>query len=424
MAVKDEFEYKLGFKSQHKFAVMLPAELALRQLRALCEILGIETGVEYEIKITDTYFDSSNGDLEKQGISTFRRRIENEGERKLVTFKADNKAVAEQNAVRRKEYEFECDDKYFIDLLNSPQTLVSHVKSHMGVDLTPVEVAEQLSIFNRRRVLPLSTRKFHYKFCYDRFYFRVKSTGKFSEHHLEIEIEREGDADSPDEQIEQLLATIERVLPGFEKHTKKKFNQGKKWAKSGSDKVRHIYSIGMDIVEFTQRSADIQKQMIQRLNKVCKEAFSKYLGSSSTDLTYLPRGDGMIVLLSSGPDKIIPILKHIQREIRVAGEEDSELQFSFRSAVHAGPVFDFTDVNENLSVAGDGINLCARLLERGESWHVLASESAAKTLGMRGGQRKLVHDVGEYSFKHGIKHRVFNVYDEEGFGFETPPLDA
>ena len=74
--------------------------------------------------------------------------------------------------------------------------------------------------------------------------------------------------------------------------------------------------------------------------------------------------------------------------------------------VHSGPVTAVTDVNDNTSVAGAGINMGQRVMYCGDAGHILLSRHVAEDLEQYAHWKPHLHDVGECEVKHGVRlHR-------------------
>jgi class 3 adenylate cyclase len=48
--------------------------------------------------------------------------------------------------------------------------------------------------------------------------------------------------------------------------------------------------------------------------------------------------------------------------------------------IHSGPVQEVTDINEQSNIAGAGINIAQRVMDRGDAGHILLSKHVAEDL--------------------------------------------
>ena len=86
-------------------------------------------------------------------------------------------------------------------------------------------------------------------------------------------------------------------------------------------------------------------------------------------------------------------------EINQADREDPKIEL--RMGIHSGPVDRVSDVNERSNVAGAGINMAQRIMDCGDSGHILVSQRVAEDrllrapaeLELRGDRRGELHDL-------------------------------
>jgi len=105
-------------------------------------------------------------------------------------------------------------------------------------------------------------------------------------------------------------------------------------------------------------------------------------------------------------------------EISSALKEHPRLQL--RMGIHSGPVSGVVDVNERANLAGAGINIAQRVMDCGDTGHILLSKHVAEDLEEYEQWRPLLHDLGTCEVKHGVRVSVVNLYDDQ-FGNATLP---
>src|SRR5678815_8349 len=81
--------------------------------------------------------------------------------------------------------------------------------------------------------------------------------------------------------------------------------------------------------------------------------------------------------------------------------------------IHSGPVKEVADLNEQMNVAGAGINIARRVMECGDAGHILLSKHVAEDLEEYEEWRPRLHDIGSCEVKHGVRIGITNVYDSE-----------
>jgi len=88
--------------------------------------------------------------------------------------------------------------------------------------------------------------------------------------------------------------------------------------------------------------------------------------------------------------------------------------------VHSGPVSAVTDLNDRVNAAGSGINIAQRVMDCGDTGHILLSKRVAEDLQQYGRWRSHLHDLGEVEVKHGERVHVFNLYTDEAGNSDLP----
>jgi len=97
-------------------------------------------------------------------------------------------------------------------------------------------------------------------------------------------------------------------------------------------------------------------------------------------------------------------------EISKALKHYPELQV--RMGIHSGPVNEVADLNEQMNVAGAGINIARRVMDCGDAGHILLSRHVAEDLEDYARWRPYLHELGECETKHGAVISVVNLYDD------------
>jgi TolB-like protein/Flp pilus assembly protein TadD len=121
----------------------------------------------------------------------------------------------------------------------------------------------------------------------------------------------------------------------------------------------------------------------------------------------LPTGDGGALVFRNTQEA--PVLCAL--EISKALKNHPELQV--RMGVHSGPVNEVADLNEQMNVAGAGINIAQRVMDCGDAGHILLSKHVAEDLEDYARWRPYLHELGECETKHSGIISVVNLYDDE-----------
>lgn len=407
--------------TQFKFSLLDAAPKLSREVRVLCSILGIACGPATNTEIVDTYFDDQNKTLARQGCSIRQRLID--GKILKVTFKSAKK-FSSSSALERDEVEIDCTMDEFQAMRKDDfeHQLKDAFKGTWCANDPCSRLLKSLTVHNRRSTFPIKPHKGEYEFCFDKFYYEAPD-GLFSEYFAEIEVETTLKPDAPDESLHKLMSAL-CELADFEPHQQSKYKRGTAWLRNKASDYKMVHTLMIDIVAYSLRSSDVQKQMIQKLNRFTKDALRTHRPYDFGDIVCIPTGDGMIMVFEQNPASLVPIVFDIQDHVRKEHNQTATIsRFDFRAALHSGPVFKFSDVNEQLNYAGSGINIAQRVMSPGSAWHLLATQEARESIinlnGMLGG---LFHPIQKkLTTKHGEQLAIYNVYDDMGHGNPDEP---
>src|SRR5437773_2649616 len=111
-----------------------------------------------------------------------------------------------------------------------------------------------------------------------------------------------------------------------------------------------------------------------------------------------------------------PFLPQPRRTGAMCSRDSRALQghphIQVRMGVHSGPVNRVTDVNDKTNFAGSGINVAQRVLDCGDSGHILLSGHVAEDLAEYRHWQPYLHDLGECEVKHGLRVHLVNLYKD------------
>ena len=169
--------------------------------------------------------------------------------------------------------------------------------------------------------------------------------------------------------------------------------------------IAHVLFI--DLVGYSKLLVNEQREVLQQLNEAVRSAPQFRKSSSAGKLIRIPMGDGMALVFFQSPEEPVHCAMEIAKKLK------SYPHIRLRMGVHSGPVDQVTDVNDQTSVAGVGINLAQRVMDCGDAGHILISKRVADDLAQDRVWQPLLHDVGEIEVKHGVRLRLVNLYTEE-----------
>jgi serine/threonine protein kinase/Tfp pilus assembly protein PilF len=162
-----------------------------------------------------------------------------------------------------------------------------------------------------------------------------------------------------------------------------------------------------DLVGYSKLSIDEQARILQQLQEAASATSSFRQAQESQRLLRLPTGDGMALVFFDDP------LAPARCAIEIARAIKSRSEIGLRMGVHTGPVRRFADINQNLNIAGGGINMAQRVMDCGEAGHILLSKTVADTMSQLSEWAEYLQDWGEQAVKHGVKLHLFNLYTGE-----------
>jgi adenylate cyclase len=169
--------------------------------------------------------------------------------------------------------------------------------------------------------------------------------------------------------------------------------------------IGHVLFI--DIVGYSRLLIDEQRERIRELKGIVRGTEQFRRAEAEGKLLRLPTGDGGALVFRNTQEA--PVLCAL--EISKALKNYPELRV--RMGIHSGPVNEVADLNEQMNVAGAGINIAQRVMDCGDAGHILLSKHVAEDLEDYARWRPYLHELGECETKHGGVISIVNLYDDE-----------
>src|SRR3982751_2923926 len=174
------------------------------------------------------------------------------------------------------------------------------------------------------------------------------------------------------------------------------------------------YILFIDIVGYSKLVTAEQRRLLELLNQIVRDSEHFRAAEAKHRLITVPTGDGMALVFYNTPEAPV----QCALEISNAAAEHSELKL--RMGIHSGPVSGVVDVSGRANIAGAGINIAQRVMDCGDTEHILLSRHVAEDLEQLGHWKKHLHVLGEAEVKHGSRVSVVNLYTEELGNPEVP----
>jgi TolB-like protein/class 3 adenylate cyclase/Tfp pilus assembly protein PilF len=165
--------------------------------------------------------------------------------------------------------------------------------------------------------------------------------------------------------------------------------------------IGHVLFI--DIVGYSKLLINEQMERIQELRKIVRGTEQFRLAEAESKLMRLPTGDGGALVFRTSPEA--PVLCAL--EISEALKTHPELRV--RMGIHSGPVNEVADLNEQVNMAGAGVNIAQRVMDCADAGHILLSKHTAEDLAEYRQWQLQLHDLGECDVKHGGRLHVVNL---------------
>ncbi len=169
--------------------------------------------------------------------------------------------------------------------------------------------------------------------------------------------------------------------------------------------IGHVLFV--DIVGYSRLLLEEQRESTQTLTEVIRGTEAFQAAEKAGKLTRLPTGDGMALVFTSSPEAPVRCAVEASKALRY------ERDFTVRMGIHSGPVSATTDVNDRSNVAGAGLNLAQRVMDCGDSGHILLSKRVAEDLALYRHWQSALHNLGECEVKHGDVVSIANLYTAE-----------
>jgi len=171
----------------------------------------------------------------------------------------------------------------------------------------------------------------------------------------------------------------------------------------------------MDIVAYSKLTTNQQTQNREKLKNIVRStAEFVRLNGNSEKLICRSTGDGMALVFFGSPEIAVRCAIQIGQTLK----RTSELKL--RMGVHTGSVNRDRDINDQLDVAGGGINGAQRVMDCGDDGHILVSRIVAEFLKETGGWESHLRDLGETAVKHGERIHIYNLVTRKAGNPEMP----
>jgi TolB-like protein len=176
--------------------------------------------------------------------------------------------------------------------------------------------------------------------------------------------------------------------------------------------IGHVLFI--DIVGYSKLLINEQSEQIQTLREIVRGTEQFRLAEAQGKLMRLPTGDGGALVFRNSLEAPVLCALEISKKLK------NHPELHVRMGIHSGPVNEVTDLNEQANIAGAGINIAQRVMDCGDTGHILVSKRVADDLEQYAQWRPLLHELGECEVKHGLRISLLNLYGDDTGNLELP----
>jgi class 3 adenylate cyclase len=183
------------------------------------------------------------------------------------------------------------------------------------------------------------------------------------------------------------------------------------------------HTLFMDFVGYSRLPAAAQAQVQQLLHNLAYATSPMQARPRTREELLVKRtGDGMALIFFDdleAPLKVaVELDEQIKRQQNRLREQIGGTAFRVRMGVHSGSVI-VLEENDEMDVAGEGINVAQRVMDAGDEGHILISDVVAQALWSNPVWKALFDDLGMCRVKHDELVHLHNVH---GFREDGTPI--
>ena len=186
----------------------------------------------------------------------------------------------------------------------------------------------------------------------------------------------------------------------------------------------HASFFYIDMVGLSDPTLSVKKQIqkIQILNELIYSCDS-FRKASTGKKIILPSGDGMAIGFLSNPESPLELSIQLHHKVHAYNEEKYAADsVGVRIGLGSGPVFTVSDLNNVQNIWGPGIIIARRVMDAGDSGHILIAEKMAEELiSLKDEYRRVINLISnKYRIKHGQQIKLYSAYSDDFGNPEIP----
>src|ERR1700704_5597151 len=142
-------------------------------------------------------------------------------------------------------------------------------------------------------------------------------------------------------------------------------------ADSGADvPLETAYVLFMDVVGYSKLLVNEQRELQEQLTDIARNTEQFREAEAAGKLVSIPAGDGMALVFFNRLEAPVQCAIEISKAIK------NYPHIQLRMGINSGPVNEVRDVNNQINVAGAGINMAQRIMDCADAGHFLLSTGA------------------------------------------------
>jgi len=161
-----------------------------------------------------------------------------------------------------------------------------------------------------------------------------------------------------------------------------------------------------------------QSSKIKFLNNSIAQC-TAYETTPDKEKIVFPTGDGLWIAFLSDLEKPVKLAIELHEKIQKFNHEQGQNEkIQVRIGCHSGDVFFVNDLNGTVNLWGPGIIMARRVMDAGDSGHILITSTMAERLiELSDEYKEIIHPIHDFKIKHGEVLLVYSVY---GNSFGNP----
>jgi len=170
-------------------------------------------------------------------------------------------------------------------------------------------------------------------------------------------------------------------------------------------------------------STETQRTKIKILNETIYDC-KTFIDFSKEDVLILPTGDGMLIGFKNGLEQPLNLAIEFHEKISEYNKKATSVEkIETRVGCNIGHVFVVKDIYGNINLWGPGAILARRVMDLGDSNHVLISgELATDLIEISEEYKKILHPLHNFGIKHGENLLIYSAYGDK-FGNSITPKE-